>query len=159
MIASDPISPKRESSVSLRARAPRSKDEDPTVSKTPLLDRIRTSADLRAHPETDLRQIADDLGEVLWICPNPYRRGDPDVPVQVPAARGPMQHVHDLRHHGVQGLCRKRARPHARPGPDQFTFDMPPHAFGDGFDLVGNPVLPTRPKIGGIRRKNGQWRL
>ncbi|HRN83318.1 MAG TPA: 1-deoxy-D-xylulose-5-phosphate synthase, partial [Hyphomicrobium sp.] len=44
-----------------RARAPRSKDEDPTVSKTPLLDRIRTSADLRAHPESDLRQIADEL--------------------------------------------------------------------------------------------------
>ncbi|HRN88251.1 1-deoxy-D-xylulose-5-phosphate synthase [Hyphomicrobium sp.] len=31
------------------------------MSKTPLLDRIRTSADLRAHPETDLRQIADEL--------------------------------------------------------------------------------------------------
>lgn len=40
---------------------PRSKDEDLTVSKTPLLDRIRTSADLRAHPESDLRQIADEL--------------------------------------------------------------------------------------------------
>ena len=33
----------------------------PAVSKTPLLDRIRTPADLRAHPETDLRQIADEL--------------------------------------------------------------------------------------------------
>ncbi|AHB49662.1 1-deoxy-D-xylulose-5-phosphate synthase [Hyphomicrobium nitrativorans NL23] len=31
------------------------------MSKTPLLDRIRTSADLRAHPESDLRQIADEL--------------------------------------------------------------------------------------------------
>ena len=31
------------------------------MSKTPLLDHIRTSADLRAHPESDLRQIADEL--------------------------------------------------------------------------------------------------
>ena len=31
------------------------------MSKTPLLDRIRTPEDLRAHPESDLRQIADEL--------------------------------------------------------------------------------------------------
>ena len=31
------------------------------MSKTPLLDRIRTSEDLRTHPESDLRQIADEL--------------------------------------------------------------------------------------------------
>jgi 1-deoxy-D-xylulose-5-phosphate synthase len=32
-----------------------------TVSKTPLLDKIRTPAELRALPEKDLRQIADEL--------------------------------------------------------------------------------------------------
>ena len=31
------------------------------ASKTPLLDQIRTPADLRKFPETDLRQIADEL--------------------------------------------------------------------------------------------------
>jgi len=31
------------------------------VSKTPLLDTIRTPQDLRAHPESELRQIADEL--------------------------------------------------------------------------------------------------
>ena len=33
----------------------------PAVSKTPLLDTIKTPEDLRKHPESDLRQIADEL--------------------------------------------------------------------------------------------------
>jgi 1-deoxy-D-xylulose-5-phosphate synthase len=33
----------------------------PTVSKTPLLDTIKTPKDLRQRPESDLRQIADEL--------------------------------------------------------------------------------------------------
>src|SRR2546421_4366724 len=31
------------------------------VSKTPLLDRVKTPADLRALPERDLRQLVDEL--------------------------------------------------------------------------------------------------